>query len=335
MNLYKSNILIPNIGRRGYLVDYIKAINGFDGKVYVSDCVNTASGLYGNNDGYFILPRPVDDEKKYIQELINLCIEKDISIIIPVIDPEIYILSGHRKDFFNKGINVIVSDRLVLDVCYDKIKMNEFLEENGFEVLHTYTDVETFKKAVNVGTASLPVIMKPILGSGSVDTYKVDSIEQVESLFKEGMMIQEYVDGEEYGVDTLNNLDGVSIRCVVKKKISMRSGETDKAIIVKDNFIQSITLELAKRLKHVGNLDADIIVSGDKCYFIDLNPRFGGGFPATYASGENYLEYIIRMCNGEIIEAAFDQYNFNILVMKAISVCTHILSEKEVDCIQR
>ena len=56
------NILITNIGRRGYLVDFIKENADFKGKVFVSDCDNTASGLYGTNDGFFILPKPVEND---------------------------------------------------------------------------------------------------------------------------------------------------------------------------------------------------------------------------------------------------------------------------------
>jgi len=115
------NIIITNIGRRGYLVDYFKEVSIFDGKVFVSDCDSTASGLYGANDGCFILPKPIDDEKFYVESLLKLCIQYEIKIVIPVIDPEIYILSAYKKDFLDAGICVLVSDKPVLDICYNKI----------------------------------------------------------------------------------------------------------------------------------------------------------------------------------------------------------------------
>ena len=90
------NILITNIGRRGYLVDFIKENADFKGKVFVSDCDNTASGLYGTNDGFFILPKPVENEILYVKSLINVCKQNNIDAVLPVIDPEIYILSNTR-----------------------------------------------------------------------------------------------------------------------------------------------------------------------------------------------------------------------------------------------
>lgn len=315
-----NNILITNIGRRGYLVEYIKETDYFTGKVYVSDCDNTAAGLYGNNDGHFILPRPVDNPDKYVSQLVILCKKYDIGMVIPVIDPEIDILSEYRSIFWENDIVVTVSDKHVLDICYNKSNMNKFLGDNNFLVPKTYFSINDFKCSIDRREIDFPVIIKPIYGSGSVSTYIVNSIEKLNSLFVDGMMIQEYIDGQEFGVDILNNFGGKPVRCVVKKKLSMRSGETDKALVVKNEYIQAESIRLAKLLGHVCNLDCDILEKEEKIYIIDMNPRFGGGYPATHLSGENYLELIMRMKNGEVVLEDFDSYKDNILALKEIHI---------------
>lgn len=322
-----SNIIITNVGRRGYLVEYIKEIKTFTGKVFVSDCDATASGLYGNNDGHFILPRPVDNEELYVQELTKLCKEQLIGIVIPVIDPEIFILSKYRDQMLAEGINVIVSDKRVLDICYDKLQMNAFLSANGFLVAKTYTDFVSFHQDINHGKIQFPVIVKPVYGSGSVETSIVDTLEKVKTLFHEGLMIQEVLKGTEHGCDVFNTFEKEPVRCVVKKKISMRSGETDKSITVDNKELQQIGIELGKKLGHVGNLDFDVFETEAGPYIIDINPRFGGGYPATHASGCNHLDLLIRMCNGEKITPDFDSYTKNLLVMKVINVVTHLVEE--------
>lgn len=314
------NIIITNIGRRGYLVDYIKQIDDFDGKVYVSDCDKTASGLYGNNDGHFILSRPVDDEQLYIQQLKELCIKMEIALVIPVIDPEIYILSKNKHVFEESGITVLVSDEQVLDICYNKILMNQFLEKEGFCYPKTYIELQDFEKDYELGKVQFPIFVKPIYGSGSVETFMVKSEEELKIRFHDGLMIQEYISGEEFGIDVFNTLEKKPVRCVVKKKISMRSGETDKSLTVKDKTIQSYILNLAEKLGHVGNLDCDILKCGETLYIIDLNPRFGGGYPATHVAGVNLIKLIIDMVNGEIINADFENYQENLLVMKEIGI---------------
>lgn len=315
------NVLIPNVGRRGYLVEYIKKTPCFTGKVFVSDCDKTASGLYGDNDGFFILSKPIDDEKKYVNELIRVCVSHHINLVIPVIDPEIYILSAYKSIFSEHGITVVVSDRRVLDICYNKLNMNRFLSKNGFLVPLTYSSIDTFREELLQGMIQFPVICKPVYGSGSENTRVIDSMELLEKIFCEGLIIQEYLKtAKEYGVDIFNTFDRVPVRCVIKKKVSMRSGETDKSYSVKDRNMTSHLLQMAKVLGHIGNVDCDIMVDGNKYYIIDLNPRFGGGYPATHAIGVNLLELIFKMMNGEQIQPEFNSYEDCILVMKTISV---------------
>lgn len=316
------NVLITNIGRRGYLVDFLRNTKGFTGNIFVSDCDPTASGLYGDNDGYFILSKPVGNEQKYISELIELCLNENIKIIIPVIDPEIFLLSEHRDEFIDKGILLVVSEKRVLDICYNKILMNEFLECNNFRFPKTYQTLESFKKANLNKEVMFPAILKPIYGSGSEATYKVDSMEKIDALFNDKMIIQEFIDGQEYGADIFNTLEKKPVRCVIKKKISMRSGETDKAITVIDNNIRKYMISLAESLGHIGNLDCDVIIKDGEIYVIDLNPRFGGGYPATHAAGVNLLSLILKLYDQINIEPEFDNYESDLLVMKEISIVT-------------
>ena len=323
------NVLIPNIGRRGYLVDYMKDIPCFEGKVFVSDCDRTASGLYGNNDGFFILSKPAADEKKYISELLEVCNKHEITLLSPVIDPEIYILSNYKKAFEEYGITVLVSDRVVLDICYNKLNMNEFLMERGYLVPLTYTDIESFKADLEAKKINFPIICKPVYGSGSENTKMIDNMELLKAYFHKGLMIQQYLDNfEEYGIDLFNTFEGMPVRCVIKRKISMRSGETDKSYTVKDEKLSLFMVRLASELKHIGNLDCDVLADGEKYYIIDLNPRFGGGYPATHASGTNLLELILRMINQEKIVPAFNSYKERVLVMKTISVVQTIWEDK-------
>lgn len=314
------NVIVTNIGRRGYLVNFIREINWFDGKVYVSDCDKTASGLYSENDGCFILPKPVENEKLYIDRLIDLCIKEQIKLVIPVIDPEIYILSKYKDEFRRNGIFVLVSNSNILEICYDKVKMNRFLKQIGMNVIDTYESIKEFERAYISKKIGFPVIVKPIFGSGSFNTYKVDRFDEVKYFFKEGMIIQKYIDGIEYGADVFNDFKGKLLRIVIKKKLQMRSGETDKSITVNDEFIIDNLIKISDKLKHIGNIDCDIIKdsSTNEVYIIDLNPRFGGGYLATHLAGVNLLELTLRLCLNEDIKPEFNNYVINRLVMKDI-----------------
>ena len=238
-----------------------------------------------------------------------------------MIDPEIYILSNYIKVFEQCGITVLVSDRQVLDICYNKLNMNQFLSENDFSVPKTYTNIEAFKIDYLRERITFPIICKPTFGSGGKNTFVINNMESLEVNFKENMLIQEYLsDAVEYGVDVFNTFEKKPVRCVIKRKVSMRSGETDKSYTVVDAKMTSSMLRLANALGHIGNLDCDVMVNNGKYYIIDLNPRFGGGYPATHAVGVNLLELILKMINNELIVPDFNSYEDRVLVMKTISI---------------
>ena len=323
------NILFTNIGRRGYLVDFLKADRSFEGKVFVSDCDKTASGLYGAADKYFILPKPVDNPELYIDNLLRLCEKKRVDIVVPVIDPEIPILAKAKGRFAEKGIMVLVSNPEVVDICNSKKMMNRFLLENGFEVIQTYDTIESFEKARAEGKIDFPVFIKEDFGSASLGAGVVKSMEELKFRFNDGMIIQENIQGEEYGVDIFNDWQLKPVIIVIKKKLAMRSGETDKAITVYDDRILELSIRLGKTLKHFGPLDCDILRIGDQMFIIDLNPRFGGGYPASHLAGANLLGLLSMLKSKQPIEIDYKAYRDGVLTMKDIGLKnTSILLDK-------
>ena len=96
-------------------------------------------------------------------------------------------------------------------------------------------------------------------------------------------------------MDILNDFDGNFLHCLARKKISMRAGDTDKAEIISSKKFSNLAKKISSKLKHVGNLDIDFLVNKKKIYVIDLNPRFGGGYPFTHEYGYNYIKALIEL----------------------------------------
>ena len=109
-------------------------------------------------------------------------------------------------------------------------------------------------------------------------------------------MLQKFVFGQEVGIDILNDFSGKYVHCCAKSKISMRDGETDKARIVNNKKYVTLSKKISKIFKHIGPLDVDLIEDKKgNIFFIDFNPRFGGGYPFSHLAGCNYLKAIIDM----------------------------------------
>jgi len=100
-------------------------------------------------------------------------------------------------------------------------------------------------------------------------------------------------------------VEGNNVAVSVKQKLAMRAGETDKAITVDIPEVYEMGRKIGENLKHIGNLDVDIMqrANGDYCV-LELNPRFGGGYPFSYEAGVNMPKAIIQWVKGEKVDAA-------------------------------
>ena len=130
--------------------------------------------------------------------------------------------------------------------------------------------------------------MKPVKGSASININKVATKDEIEMLFGkfDNLMIQEFMDGTEYGADVyIDMISGEPAAIFTKEKILMRSGETDKAISRKDEKLFGLIKSFVKKIGLKGIIDIDIFKVGGEYYISEVNPRFGGGYPHGYELG--------------------------------------------------
>ena len=119
---------------------------------------------------------------------------------------------------------------------------------------------------------------------------------------EQNVLIQEMLYGQEYGIDIINDLRGNYQTSIVKKKIAMRAGETDCAMTVQMKPLEKCGEKLSKNLRHIGNLDVDVISSQEnKPYIIDMNARFGGGYPFSHCAGVDLPGAIIMWLEGKAV----------------------------------
>ena len=292
------NILFTSVGRRTYLVEYFKNALKNDGKVYVANSD-------ANSPAFLVADESVVSPLIYDKNFISL------------FDIDLPILSKNKDLFKQNGITVVVSDEQVLEICNDKYKTYQFLTENGFNAPKTFIDVIEVKNKLQANIIEFPLILKPRWGMGSIGIYKADNLEELEVFYKKlsreifntylkyessinvehAILIQEMIDGQEYGLDIINDLECNYQNTIVKKKVAMRSGETDSP------EIKQIGERLSKTIKHIANLDCDIFVTEDNTiYVLEMNARFGGGYPFSHLAGVNLPMAIIKWLKNEFVD---------------------------------
>ena len=308
-------ILFTNIGRRNYFIDFVNDLNkkGYKIKAFISDTSKTTSSFYVSKKvKKIITPKVSDGKLKYINVLLNVCKKNKINILIPLIDTELEILSQNQKKFEKIGTKVLVSENHLIKKMIDKKKSYYFFKQSSIKMPKTFFNLKKFDN-------KFPIIKKQVKGSASDNMEIIENKNQLKNFNPTKQMLQKFIVGDEYGVDILNDFSGKFVHCCIKKKISMRAGETDKAKIVNSKKIFYLSKVASNFLKHIGPADVDLILtSSGKVYFLDVNLRFGGGYPFTHLSGCNYLKLIIDMYLGKKLNLKFR--NSNKTFMKGISI---------------
>lgn len=310
------NILILSAGTRDKVVQYFKKEIGNNGKIIATDCSNLAPAVY-DADVFYLVPRIT--EPGYLDVILDICRKEKITGVFSLIDPELSLLAKEREKFLAVGTTPIISDYDLVETCFDKYRMFELLQRMHIPTGKCYMDKEAFYKAEKAGEISYPVFVKPVRGSASIHINKVNSAKEVEVLFDlyDDLMIQEYMDGQEYGADVyIDMLSGKCTDIFVKKKIKMRAGETDKSVSYRNEALFSIIKDFVEECGFRGMIDIDIFDIGGTWYISEVNPRFGGGYPHAYACGVNMPAAVLRNLAGEENEVRIGNYRENISMMK-------------------
>jgi carbamoyl-phosphate synthase large subunit len=326
---YSMNVLLTCVGRRCYSVDVFKQAVGNHGRVFATDCNGAAPALQ-NADEAFIVPSI--DHEEYVDTLLYLCNEYQIRLLIPALEPELSLLAIHRERFLAVGTILLVPSPQIVSRCYDKLATSKFLQACGLEVPRTFDSLDAARSALAQGEIAFPLVVKPRWGVSSIGIlFPTDdedlefayrfSKKQVRSSFLAGVsatdaahdvLIQEQLYGNEYGMDVVNDLNGRYVCTFIRRKISMRAGNTDRAVTERNDRLEKIGCLIGENLGHIGLADCDLFVTETGCYVIDINPRIGGGYPFVHAAGANYPAALVAWASGQQPDPAWFQVEPNV-----------------------
>ena len=311
-----SNILVLSVGTRNKIIQYFKKELQGKGKVIATDMSRLAPALY-EADAFYIVPRMT--ESGYIEKILEICRTEKIQGVLSLIDPELSLLAENKDRFAEIGTCVIGSDYEVCERSLNKWEMYKWLEEHHYRCAKSYVDKEEFFKDIEKGEAKYPVFVKPVCGSASIAISKVYDRETIELLFQHnaGLMIQEYLEGQEIGADCyIDMISGKLVSIFTKKKLVMRAGETDKAESFIDPKLNELLGSFAEEMGYRGQIDIDVFEKDGTYCISEVNPRFGGGYPHAYECGVNHMKLIVNNLEGKENEKQEPGYNEGIYMMK-------------------
>jgi carbamoyl-phosphate synthase large subunit len=294
-----TNILFLAAGRRVSLVRAFKqalAELGDAGLAITEDAVRSAPA-HVVSDRQVALPRCT--EPGYVEQLFGLCQREQVRMIVPLIDTVLPVLAPHRAAFERIGVASLVASPETIAIGHHKGRTGDFFRGHGFKTPHVFSDAEI----ADLSERNFPVFVKPPSGSSSIGAEKVTSAHDLAYLRARApnLLVMEQVTGPEYTVDVYVDLKGVPRCAVPRRRLEVRAGEVSKGLTVRDEAIIAPSLAIAARLPGaVGCITLQCFKrpNGEVC-FIEINARFGGGYPLSWHAGANYPRWLLQEVRGD------------------------------------
>lgn len=284
----RLNILLLSAGRRVSLARALRKVAEDHGaRLYTADMRPEMSAACQDHGRFATLPAVVDPD--YPTALASLCERFEIGLVIPTIDTELHVLAHLHDDFLAAGTALIVCDNDLIAIARDKRRTAEFFASLGVKSPELYP----------LDTPRFPAIAKPFDGSLSRDVTVLRKPEDFTQKVREteNLMLAQYIDPasyDEFTCDAYYDRSGV-LRCVVPRlRIEVRGGEIAKGRTARNNIVDLFCSKLRRIPGARGCLTFQFFRNRDTgvLYLIELNARFGGGFPLSHAAGADYPRWL-------------------------------------------
>jgi carbamoyl-phosphate synthase large subunit len=289
------NILVSSAGRRVALIEILKTTLsslGLQGQVIAID-MSRMSAAFHLADRAFLVPRCTAPE--FVDEVLQICRTNHVRLIVPTIDTELSVFAANRARFEEAGVAVAVSSPEVIKVTNDKVATHRWLTGHGLPTVRQGTVAEVLE---GQGGWSYPLLVKPVSGSMSKGVAVVaDEAELTAATRSDTFVVQTIAPGEEYTVSFFANRSGHCECAIPRKRIEVRAGEVSKGVTVRNERIEELTFELCELLPGAyGALNVQMFFDEESSalHIIEINPRFGGGYPLAWQAGGKYPRWLIE-----------------------------------------
>lgn len=290
-----KRILFTGIGRRIELLQAFRnaaLVLNKDLRLYGADMSETAPAL-----AYCDYTRRVVSMKNpdYIDDLLRICTDDRIDLLVPTIDTDLLALAENKKRFAEIGTRVMVSAPDKIRICRDKNNTSKFFLDCG---LHAPIPVNDWEKY----TGDYPAFIKPKDGSSSINAFKVNTQSELIVYVSHvaDYIVQPFVSGKEYTIDVFCDWDGNPLCIVPRERLQVRAGEVQKTRVIMDKDMIEESERLCTAFKPCGPMTVQLIRDEQNIdWFIEINPRFGGGAPLSMKAGARSAEAILKLLDNE------------------------------------
>ena len=235
-------------------------------------------------------------DANYIPQLLDICKNNKIDLVIPTIDTDLQILADNKASFLDVGTMVLISSPEMIRICRNKNYTSQFFADCGLNAPIPTNDYTKYD-------GGYPAFIKPKDGSSSIGACRVDDEDELAFYATQiqEYVVQPFISGTEFTVDAFCDFNGNVVSIVPRERLAVRAGEVLKTKICMDKTIIREMGNLIEKFKPCGPLTVQLIRDNNSNidYYIEINPRFGGGAPLSMKAGARSAETILRLLTGE------------------------------------
>lgn len=274
-----ARVLVTGAGGPAGVAVIRSLLRRSDLEVFAADMDGWASGIYLVPPTHRRLVPPGRDDD-FVPAIVRMVEDDRLDLVISTVDVELSALAGRRGELAPAVLAAPSQD--TLSVALDKLLLAERCEATGL----TPRTVPAGPDAQAVDW-EFPVFAKPRQGAGSRGVRLVPDRAALEALpLDEGLIVQDFLPGEEYSVDVIADATGSVVAAVPRTRARVDSGVAIAGRTLHDEELESAATSIAQAIGLVGV--ANVQLRRDRmgrAVLLEVNPRFPGALPLTIAAG--------------------------------------------------
>lgn len=264
-------------------------------------------------DGHTTVPPCASAE--FVPALLDLCEREQVDLLVPTIDTELTQLAAARDLFASRGVLVGVSSPDTVALAVDKRVTHAFLTSQG---LPTVRQGELCDVLGDRRRWPFPFVVKPASGSGSAGVVFVRRDAQLAAVDGD-VVVQSLARGREYTVDVFADADGGLQGAVPRERVETRGGEVVRARTRRVPALLDVADAVVRALPApFGVLNVQVFLddTDDDLRIIEINPRFGGGFPLSHRAGAPFARWLLELALHRPVTWADGDWQDDLLMLR-------------------
>lgn len=260
--------------------------------VFAADMDGWASGIYLVPSAQRRLVPPAKSED-FVPALVHLIAEDQLDLVISTVDVELEMLADRRDELVPAVLAAPSAE--TLRTALDKLELAERCAATG----RAPRTVLAGPDALEVDW-EFPAFAKPRQGAGSRGIRVVPDRAALEALpTDEGLIVQDFLPGEEYSVDVIADASGHVVAAVPRTRARVDSGVAIAGRTIRDKELEETATVIAAAIGLVGVANVQLRRDrAGRAMLLEVNPRFPGALPLTIAAGVDIPSLVVDLFLG-------------------------------------